>query len=387
MRNIVVILVLLFFFKCSPKEEKLQKSDNLHNIEIKEAFNREKKIGLSEFSKGVEYIPLETNDNCLIDRTPQIYANDLHIISVSFRQIFVFERQTGRFIREIGKFGNGPGEYGYTVLDSFNPQRNVINAKTMNKTIIEYNIDGSIDRQIDSPTYITGIFLEINTDVYIGYVPNWRGDIDKKLVVFDIHGKEKIIFENKDIYIKEDIGTTTSFGLEAKFYQYSDSIFFKEIFNDTIFSVSTNTLQPKYVFHTDGLSIDFAIKGKQKPFEEFTNSMVIQDIFECEKFLFFSISYKKLKYSGYYNKITRETQVNNYQDDCDNGFYDDLNNNNSYEIIPQRINIKNEIIGLVEPSSVVKSTQEKSENGSLLSKEKSNKILNSNPTVAIIRTN
>ena len=59
----------------------------------------------SDLIQDPEYIPLETNDSCLIRNGATFYATDDYIVSIARRQIYLFDRRTGRFVREIGKAG------------------------------------------------------------------------------------------------------------------------------------------------------------------------------------------------------------------------------------------------------------------------------------------
>ena len=65
----------------------------------------------SDLIQDPEYIPLETNDSCLIRNGATFYATDDYIVSIARRQIYLFDRRTGRFVREIGKAGEGPNDY------------------------------------------------------------------------------------------------------------------------------------------------------------------------------------------------------------------------------------------------------------------------------------
>jgi hypothetical protein len=67
---------------------------------------------LSEVAEDITFIPLETSDECLIGDIRSIrFSNDyLVIIDSETDQILLFSK-TGRFIRKIGRKGQGPDEY------------------------------------------------------------------------------------------------------------------------------------------------------------------------------------------------------------------------------------------------------------------------------------
>jgi hypothetical protein len=70
-------------------------------------------IFLSEVAEDIDFVALETNDQCLIGRNPYLFFSDTNIIVFDSQQdkIFLFDRKTGKFIRETGRKGQGPGEY------------------------------------------------------------------------------------------------------------------------------------------------------------------------------------------------------------------------------------------------------------------------------------
>ena len=71
---------------------------------------------LSDIVEDVEYVKLETADNGLVGAMNRGYVSDSAIFYTSSGNttppphIFMFDRFTGKFIRTIGKSGQGPGE-------------------------------------------------------------------------------------------------------------------------------------------------------------------------------------------------------------------------------------------------------------------------------------
>lgn len=80
-------------------------------IPLKDAlFLRECKV--SEYASSIEYIPLETTDDCLIgDEFSLIVASqDIFVHHFLEKKIYRFDK-SGKFLNFIGKRGQGPGEY------------------------------------------------------------------------------------------------------------------------------------------------------------------------------------------------------------------------------------------------------------------------------------
>ena len=68
---------------------------------------------LSTLFKSVKCIPLETNDNSLLGGMDKVlvYKDVIYVLDNSIAKgLFVFDGK-GNFVRQIGKIGNGPGEY------------------------------------------------------------------------------------------------------------------------------------------------------------------------------------------------------------------------------------------------------------------------------------
>lgn len=67
---------------------------------------------LSDIVSNAEYIKLETTEKGFIAEIEDVKMSDKYIILTSFMvdHALLFDRATGKFIRTIGKVGQGPGE-------------------------------------------------------------------------------------------------------------------------------------------------------------------------------------------------------------------------------------------------------------------------------------
>lgn len=105
--RIIGILLLALFF-CPAMAQK--------KIAFAEGVDEQKEIKLSEVASGVKYIPLETTAESLLDKDilNVTFAGD-YLFVCDFVNLFQFTPE-GKFIRKIGKAGEGPGEYAKSIL-------------------------------------------------------------------------------------------------------------------------------------------------------------------------------------------------------------------------------------------------------------------------------
>lgn len=115
MKHIPIFIIALFtLISCRNKDNSNIRNSDIETISFFEHYS-DKKL-LSSFVDTIELIPLETTADNLIGEITRIIFHDkkYYIRSTNGMQnakLFVFD-ETGRFIRRIGKKGNGPGEYG-----------------------------------------------------------------------------------------------------------------------------------------------------------------------------------------------------------------------------------------------------------------------------------
>ena len=109
---IAALLPLLFIFSCTNK--KVQAGETVV-IDFDKIISDTGRVDLSDFVSSLEYVPLETNDSCLLTNFPvvQYVSSDYILVNASKNKKdippLLFDRQ-GNFIRRIGRFGQSPGE-------------------------------------------------------------------------------------------------------------------------------------------------------------------------------------------------------------------------------------------------------------------------------------
>jgi hypothetical protein len=82
----------------------------IYQVNLERDINNISSIPLSYLGSKLEYIPLETDSSCLINRISDISVSDSFLFVSDYYLLLLFNRD-GKFIRQIGSPGRGPGEY------------------------------------------------------------------------------------------------------------------------------------------------------------------------------------------------------------------------------------------------------------------------------------
>lgn len=86
------------------------------------------KVGeLRDNIKSIKYIQLETSEECMIGEVSEVKVQDDYLIILDvLKKVYLFEKSTGRFIRQIGSIGQGAGEYVSVNTISLSPDKDGI---------------------------------------------------------------------------------------------------------------------------------------------------------------------------------------------------------------------------------------------------------------------
>ena len=106
--KIVFILLMVTSYACSSK--KVEEKEM--TINLRQAFEQLEEISVEDIGSHINYVPLETTDESLIgDRAYIRILEDKLLIGSREQPVKMFDRKTGKFIRCVGKIGQGADEY------------------------------------------------------------------------------------------------------------------------------------------------------------------------------------------------------------------------------------------------------------------------------------
>jgi hypothetical protein len=170
--------------------------DNIFEVNIENLLRNKQAFILSQIASNIEYIKLETNDDCIIGNGKYFFTDSL--IFVSNRDHILKFSPDGRFLQKIGSPGRGPGEIDFIRIMSIVPdKRLIVVQKNSEDKLLYFSFDGTLVKTLNIPM------------IYNVKVMN-----DGKFIAYDVGsaGSEKYTFrltnENGDTIFVVDNYTT-----------------------------------------------------------------------------------------------------------------------------------------------------------------------------------
>ena len=227
-----------------------QKEPN--NIPLVSSTSYDRELKLSDVAKGITYIPLETNENCLIGK---IYSFTLskEFIFVNNSGVILQFSSKGKFIRQLTKNGQGPGEGTVANIAIDEETRLIYCQFSYTYDITVSNFEGKHIRTIKNPfakeTIMnppTGGMIVYNGNILFAFTDE-NGQMPYKYAVVNSHGEIQHREINYEKYFLKERILESSIS-PSPFFCYNSSVFFKHEYNDTIFKINQDhTCSPLYV--------------------------------------------------------------------------------------------------------------------------------------------
>lgn len=318
-RNILLLLSSFFFFCCTSH---IRKIDDTFIIPIAENISKSSEIKCSQFIDHFEYIQLETNEKCLLPDYYEALILKNHILIHGVKFCFVFERKTGKFLYEIGKYGRGPNEYQRSII-AFNYANSLIYSLGWNENSIVFDLNGTYLGEFPLPNPIRGMenpsfiwsYSYLKDSILVGYYPNILGIETKLLTAFNQKGEQIKVFPNRNVFSKRPL--TMLDVTDAQFYHANNDTYFKERSIDTVFKVSTESLNPHIIFKTGSFSVPYEYKWWPPEKRKNANFIFINKILENSNWIYVLIEKESNGYFALYKKSNQQLAVNkNWRWDC-----------------------------------------------------------------------
>lgn len=264
MKNVIcVCLCLLLLGSCSDKQGELgypvlKVSLNEQDVSVKDLFSR------------LEVIPLETNDSSLLVFPDKVLCRNGRYEVFDHRRyaLFLFD-ENGRFIRQVGRRGQGLGEY-REVYDVAHDSRNGnICLLSPFWEMFVYDSEGRFLERLPLPEKSN---YQAVMD-YGDYFVTWTIPITDEEYGISVISKDSLQCVREYWHGNRN----TMFLFPRGFYQFGDDLFFSRPFQREVYRMDLNGMQVAYRwdFGNDNYSIeDFGVSLKERGDREESDNIV-----------------------------------------------------------------------------------------------------------------
>lgn len=263
--------------------------NNIHNMA---------QLELSEFASNIRYVPLEP----ILEHPIRWTWSDLYDFSIEYildsdAKTCLLYDSSGRFIRQIGKEGRGPGEY-RLIISVF-----LINEKIFIRDffdIIEYDLNGNFVKRYKNGFSVDEKYrieegIMINDTIVFGNVENRIGDEEYKAFVVNTNGDKVNSYENYISFKLEPGVDQVKAPGKASIYRFGHEVSFKEFYNDTLFHLDElYRLRPAYVFDLGKHKEPSSKIGMSWDMKDLSSYLYLNYVYQTNDLLILNCDFNKL---------------------------------------------------------------------------------------------
>lgn len=292
--SVSILLIYIPDFQKTPARN-LQ-NDKFFEIKYEELLKQKNTIKLSQIASNVEYIKLETNEDCMIYHNPKFYFTDDFIFVKNRDHILKFSSD-GKFLKKIGSAGRGPGEIYIIHNMSVIPEKKliVVHDYAPHK-LLYFNFDGTLIKTVKTPRF---------KEIKVMNDKRWIA-ISQAIVTSEKY-THFLIGESGDTIsaVKNNISWKTSSPIIVSrgspsfepFYTYQKKYYLKSMYNDTVYVINENKIVPGYQINLGKYRLpsdkiwERLSPEEAKSFESNAFNYCFSHIFEAGGRLFLTINY------------------------------------------------------------------------------------------------
>jgi hypothetical protein len=305
MNHLTKLLLLLLITACSSNSKKNENGQiedavkTLPVIKIRRPSGELPLLKLSEIAENIKYLKLETHDDALLSLGSVFRSDESNdMFFVYRRQIYKFDK-TGKYIRRIGRSGQGSGEFTpdkvqvdfqkkfiYVFPGEPGRERDCVLKLDFEGNLLE-RIQHELVSYPEIMTLLNGNLIFVNELVLPGI--QWYKNGYMHLYYFNLDSR-KVDFYLPNPYLEElKDRRFTSVHHQGKFNlaKGKNVAYYKYLFNDTIYRITDKGINPFLVMDLgDGIGLeDYLEKGDLKRL--FTNNILIYMSMAFENHLLF----------------------------------------------------------------------------------------------------
>lgn len=307
--RVIIVFLFVFFISCSKKTD-VPVSD-VKTISITDSELNEK-YAASDLFERVEFIPLETSDDCLVGTVSKIKITDnyFYILDAKSNAVFIFDR-AGKYLKKINTIGLGPDEYLHIDDISVSVNGELIILDAGYQKVLFYDGLGNLKNVYRIPFFADAI-ESLNDTLY---VLNGSSTEDR-VIIWDRYENTKV-----NSFLKFD--PKYSARIFTPLISYKDDIYFT--YNNTSFihKVTASSLTKEWFvdFGKRNIQEDELKKNKQGFTTVPASACDLSYFIETDNYVTFSFQCEELDELPYFVCYSKSSQTKrvytykNYMDD------------------------------------------------------------------------
>lgn len=312
----------------------------LKTIDFMALLEEGKEAKLSDYATEIDYVPLETTDECLIAYIDVLKVTSRHLLVSDFNHVYLFSR-AGKFLRKIGKKGKGPGEYLHVVsLDVKEEKDEIYIYCLQNRRMLVYDFEGKHLRTYAFPIMDDVVCIRDSTFLAVAAITN--GNEEHIFYLIDAAGDTTEVVNNHFKWKHKANLYFTVYGRRQRFYEFKEKMYFKDVYNDTIYQMDRATLkhQPAWFIDLgkydmpDEKRVSYIVNfGKEKYFTYWDDyyQVYVQESDDYLWMKYFSYNYEKVEPAyALYNKNTGDSYTLQRENDNEVKLWNDLTGGPSF---------------------------------------------------------
>lgn len=319
----IIILIVIQANSCKTRYSISNYIDNSNIINIDLEDPQKGNVFIDNIASNIDYIKLETSENCLVGRIKKIIINEKYILlkERDFDRLIIFS-QKGKLITIVESKGKGPSEYHRISDCGMDENNNLYIFDDVGQKILIYSINGELINSLPVKFYPQHLFVKNNNEyIFQNVIPtNIYSDGYQLSFMNNIGSITRRMIYNPDKRYNPDYGNRF-----CNLYQIKDTLCYWESYNDTIYGIDINhNIKARYHLNLGNMRMPLKYYRDDNAFNDYLESYAsIHKIMESSSHIFIEGIYNKFRRLILFDKAARSIcyLLNGFNNDIDQGLH------------------------------------------------------------------
>lgn len=382
------LLVLILATSLSCKEKPTKEKSSFYTIPFAEIVKNKQEVRLSEFATDAELIRFENIPEAMLGNVENIeFTKEFIFVKFWQHPVLQFKRD-GKFIRNIGTKGKGPGEYNTCFKMSIDEKNERVYIHTGELTMMIFSFDGEYIKTFSYPALERYLNFWSRDSFFVSYFEPLWGQEPYVFMEHNEHGDTLQSIANHIFWDKGEFGCLSPFEEQNFSYRFENRLHMKGCYNDTVYTYDEkNKIVPKYLIDLGKHKLPEELVYERKRTRPVPDDLIWTSVYETSAYIFIPYGYhydinkpesqKEEKGCILYNKKTKEGIA--VKETRQGGFIDDISGGPDFRPIVTNDNEAIMLISAMDMKLYLDSEQFK--NKDLKNPEKKEKLVQLNKTL------